>query len=96
MYTITQQTDNRIDLQVPKIGYVQLYRFGANHPSGRPWHIVTFGVFCATPDDCCTYLEKVVAGWDRDDAYEQERPVCHAEMTHSFRALEADLDNCPC
>lgn len=24
-----------------------------------------------------------------------ERPVCHAEQTHAFRSLEADLDSCP-
>ncbi len=25
----------------------------------------------------------------------RDRPVCHAEQTHAFRSLEADLDNCP-
>ncbi len=24
-----------------------------------------------------------------------ERPVCHAEQTHAFRSLEAELDACP-
>jgi hypothetical protein len=98
MITQCQISDNRIDLTVPHIGYVQLYRFSGepgSFPAGKPWHIVTFGYFFATPEDCIKYLEEVSKNWNECDEVDNERSVCHAEMTHSFLATEADLDNCP-
>jgi hypothetical protein len=94
---ITRITADEIRLECDKIGYVRLSKFSPDFDHGlyrnRPWHVVTFGRNFATVEECLLFLQDVEAHWEADDT--PERPVCHAEMTHSFLATEADLDACP-
>lgn len=94
--------DTTIHCQVPKIGFVKLSKFSPDFDHGiyrqRPWHIVTFGLNFATPEECLSFLESVASRWDDDEDDESAKSnsgVCHSEMTHSFLATEADLDSCP-
>ena len=60
----------------------------------RPWHVTCFGCNFATVEECLLFLQNVEAHWDEEFPYLVDT-VCHAEMTHSFLATEADLDSCP-
>lgn len=96
---IKMVSDKRADLQVPRIGYVQLSKFSPDFDHGayrdKPWHVVTFGRNFATIQQCIDYINSVIKGWDEDEEYLIGRPICHGEMTLSFLATEASLDACP-
>jgi len=78
MRGITQKivSEKRIDLTVPKIGYVQLTKFAHDFDHGlyatRPWHVVTFGRNFATVEECVSFLETIVANWDNDTRERKE------------------------
>lgn len=99
---ITSITDKRITLETEKIGYVQLSKFSPDFDHGlyrnRPWHIVTFGRNFATVEECLLFLKQVEDNWQEEEEgeeYKEWKGTSHAEMTHSFLSMEADLENCP-